>query len=140
MASRKTPPLRRVRGVLVWFDAEGRRVRHGRIERALLRPDRLSLELTTGGQPYRVTLRSHERLLRGTWSRGAGGKETGGPAECRLAPCGETIGRPGRRNLKLEGTWDEDGLWDWVGRLLPIAPAPLAAGRPRGRRAKRGPR
>jgi hypothetical protein len=140
MASRKSPSIRRFRGVLVWFDAEGHRVRQGRIDRALLRPDRLSLELTTGGQPYRVSLQPHERLLQGTWSRGAGAKERSGAAECRLAPCGETIGRSGRRNLKLEGSWEEDGQWDWVGRLLPIAPAPGADRPPRARRPKRRPR
>jgi hypothetical protein len=124
MASRQSPPIRRFRGVLVWFEAEGHRARRGRIERALLRPDRLSLELTTGGQPYTVTLQRHEGLLQGTWSRGAGPREKTGPAECELAPCGETIGRRGDHNLKLEGTWFEDGQWDWVGRLLPIAPPP----------------
>jgi hypothetical protein len=120
MARPDGPPIRRFRGLLVWFDAEGRRVR---------RPDRLSLELTAGGQPYAVTLQPRQGLLQGTWSRGAGTREKSGPAECALAPCGETIGRRGERNLKLEGTWFEDGQWDWVGRLLPIAP-PAGPGRP----------
>jgi hypothetical protein len=114
------PPMRRYRGQLVWFDSEGR-VRQGRIDRAILRPRGLSLELTTGGQPYTVTLEPHEKdLLHGTWSRGAGTKQTSGAAECSLSPCGETIGRPGGDNLKLEGSWYEDGQWDWVARLLPI--------------------
>ena len=42
------PPVRRYRGLLVWFDAEGNRVRQGRIDRAILRSRGLSLEFTTG--------------------------------------------------------------------------------------------
>jgi len=122
MARLDDAPLRRFSGLLVWFDPATSRTRQGRIDRAILRPGTLSLEFMTGGQPYAVTLRHGEkRGLQGTWSRGAGAREVKGPAECRLSPCGETIGQPGRSHLKLEGSWQEDGQWDWVARLVPIA-------------------
>jgi len=123
MARRQDGPLRRYSGLLVWFDPESQRTRQGRIDRAILRPGALSLEFMTGGQPYAVTLRHGEkRRLFGTWSRGAGAREVTGAAECRLSPCGDTIGQPGRSHLKLEGSWQEDGQWDWVARLVPVAP------------------
>ena len=137
MTTKKAPPpIRRFRGMLVWFDAEGGRVRHGRVDRAVLRPKGFTVELTTGGQPYSVTLRPRDKgRFHGTWSRGAGARSTSGAAECRLSPCGETIGEPGRANLKLEGSWHEDVRWDWVARLQPIKPREATI-RPRPRRLR----
>lgn len=125
MATPQDAPLRRYSGLLVWFDPAGSRVRQGRIDRAILRPGGLSLEFTTSGQPYSVVLQPHERdVMHGTWSRGAGVRQASGAAECSLSPCGETIGQAGHENLKLEGCWYEDGQWDWVARLEPLAPRP----------------
>jgi hypothetical protein len=118
MQTSETLPLRRFRGVLVWFDGTAGRVRQGRIDRALLRAQGLSLEVSCEGRSYRVSLRpSGDGSLQGSWSRGTGTQEVSGSAGCRLRACGPFFDDPGEDYLQLTGTWEEDGSWDWVGKL-----------------------
>jgi hypothetical protein len=114
--------LRRYRGVLVWIDANGKRVRHGLINRALRRGQALTVEFTSGGHSYDVSLRpSGEGRYKGMWRRGQGEQQMSGSAECRLTPCGAFLVQRGEVNLKLEGIWQEDGRWDWLAKLRPLA-------------------
>ena len=127
MQTSETLPLRRFRGVLVWIDGEAGRVRQGRIDRALLRAQGLSLEFTCEGRAYNATLRpSGDGSLQGSWSQGLGNDQVAGSAGCRLTPCGAFFGEPGEDYLKLEGIWDEAGSWDWIGKLQLLGPSPEA--------------
>ena len=122
MPTPDTSTLRRYRGVLVWIDANGRRTRHGLVNRALLRRQGLSMEFTTGGHSYDVTLRPGEDgRFEGLWTRGQGTQQMSGAALCRLLPCGAFLVQAGEINMKLEGVWHEDGVWDWVAKLRPLA-------------------
>jgi hypothetical protein len=124
MQTSETFPLRRFRGVLVWIDDAAGRVRQGRIDRALLRAQGLSIEFTCEGRSYNATLRpSGDGSLQGSWNRGLGNDHTAGSAGCRLTACGPLFGDPGEDYLKLEGSWEEDGAWDWVGKLQRLSSA-----------------
>ena len=57
----------------------------------------------------------------GLWTRGQGGQQVSGAALCRLLPCGAFLVQAGEINMKLEGVWHEDGVWDWVAKLRPLA-------------------
>ena len=46
MPTSESPRLRRYRGVLLWIDMNGRRTRHGLINRAVLRQQGLTVEFT----------------------------------------------------------------------------------------------
>jgi hypothetical protein len=106
----------------VWIDANGRRTRHGLVNRALLRRQGLFMEFTSGGHAYDVTLQpSEDGRFEGLWSRGQGDQKLSGKALCRLLPCGPLLVQAGEINMKLEGVWHEDGLWDWVAKLRPLA-------------------
>lgn len=121
MTTAETTPLRRYRGVLVWIDADGKRVRQGLIDHAIMRERGLKIAFTSAGQPYNVTLRPAEsNTLEGMWTRGLEGQLVSGAAQCRVSPCGAFLVQPGRNNLKLEGVWQEDGQWDWVAKLRPL--------------------
>ncbi len=114
--------LRRYRGVLMWIDANGRRTRQGLVNRALLRRQGLVVEFTSGGQSYDVSLRpSPDGRFEGMWTCGQGTQRMSGAAECRLSPCGAFLVQPGEINMKLEGVWHEDGQWDWLAKLRPLA-------------------
>ena len=122
MPTSESPPLRRYRGVLLWIDMNGRRTRHGLINRALLRRQGLAVEFTAGGQSYDVSLHpSADGRFEGLWTRGQGTQRVSGAAECRLSPCGTFLVQPGAINMKLEGVWHEDGQWDWLAKLRPLA-------------------
>jgi hypothetical protein len=120
-----TPPthsLKRYRGLLVWIDADGKRIRHGLIDNAILRQKGLTMAFTRGGHPYTVTLnRGGGDTLEGLWRRGLEGRQVSGAAQCRLTPCGAFLVQPGTVNLRLEGVWQEDGQWDWIAKLRPLA-------------------
>ena len=117
----ETTGLRRYRGVLVWIDADGKRVRQGLIDHAILRGQGLTMAFTSAGQPYNVHLRPGDGdTLEGLWSRGLEGQQVSGAAQCRVSPCGSFLVQPGKNNLKLEGVWQEDGQWDWVAKLRPL--------------------
>jgi hypothetical protein len=121
MSHSDRPPLRRYRGILVWIDRDARRVRQGQIQRAILRARGLSLEFACEGRAYHVVLRpSAGHAFAGTWTQGTGSKQVSGEAECHLSSCGVFFGEPGEHNLKLEGRWEEEGAWDWVGKLQPL--------------------
>lgn len=122
METSETLPLRRYRGVLVWIDGEAGRVRQGHIQRAVLRAQGLTMELTCEGRSYDVSLKpSGDGSLQGSWSRGLGRDQAGGSAGCRLSPCGPFFADPGEDYLRLEGSWEEDGAWDWIGKLQRLA-------------------
>jgi hypothetical protein len=125
MTTSETTPLRRYRGVLVWIDADGKRVRQGLIDHAILRNQGLKIQFTSAGHPYSVTLVPAESdTLEGMWKRGPEGQQVSGAAQCRVSPCGAFLVQPGRNNLKLEGVWQEDGQWDWVAKLRPLPSSP----------------
>jgi hypothetical protein len=125
MPTSDSSTLRRYRGVLVWIDANGKRTRQGLVNRALLRRQGLAVEFTSGGQSYDVSLRpSADGRFEGMWTRGQGTQQVSGAAECRLSPCGTFLVQPGEVNMKLEGVWHEEGQWDWLAKLRPLAAPP----------------
>ena len=118
METSDTLSLRRYSGVLLWIDGDAGRVRQGRIDRALLRAQGLSLEFSCEGRSYNATLKpAGDGSLQGSWSQGLGNDQVNGSAGCRLTPCGPFFNEPGEDYLKLEGSWDEHGSWDWMGKL-----------------------
>jgi hypothetical protein len=122
MTTPETDSLKRYRGLLIWIDADGKRVRHGLIDNAILRKKGLTLAFTRGGHPYSVSLNPGEGdTMEGLWTRGLEGRQVSGAAQCRLTPCGAFLVQPGKVNLRLEGVWQEDGQWDWIAKLRPLA-------------------
>ena len=122
MTDNESPPLRRYRGVLVWIDRNAGRVRQGLIQRAILRARGLTLEFACEGKPYHVSLSpSPDHTFAGKWTQGTGSAQASGEAQCHLSSCGVFFGEPGEHNLKLEGRWEEDGSWDWLAKLRPLA-------------------
>ena len=121
MSTPELSSLRRYRGVLVWIEAGGTHTRHGLINRAILRSQGLTIEVTAGGRSYDVRLHaSRDGFFEGTWTLGTRGRKVDGRAECRLSPCGAFLAEPGEVNLKLEGVWHEGGSWDWIAKLRPL--------------------
>ena len=118
MQTSETLPLRRYRGVLVWIDGDAGEVRQGRIDRALLRAQGLSIEFTCEGRSYSATLRpSGDGSFQGSWTRGTGKQQVSGSAGCHLTPCGSFFDEAGEGYLQLTGAWEEEGSWDWIGKL-----------------------
>ena len=74
-----------------------------------------SLAFTPDGKTLASS--SGDGSLQGSWSEGTGTREASGSAGCRLRACGPFFDDPGEDYLQLTGTWEEDGSWDWVGKL-----------------------
>jgi hypothetical protein len=114
---------RRFQGQLVMFDPHHQRPPRtiAAADRVILRPAELVMDVSIDGEAYSVTLtKSADDVFRGSWTRGVGSVHTQrGNAECRLTPFGDHIGTPddSGRNLRVEGIWQEDGDWRWIGRL-----------------------
>lgn len=113
----------RFQGQLVLFDPHHQRDPRsmGEIDRAILRQGELVMDVSVEGERYSLSLvKSPDDVFRGSWARGNGSVHPEqGQAQCRLTPFSTSIGTPDPdgAHLQLEGTWSEDGVWRWFGRL-----------------------
>jgi hypothetical protein len=124
MTTDETREVRRFKGRTVWTCDRGERDgRHGSIERAILRPQELVMDLTTGTTRYSVRLaRTAEDIYQGTWERQEGGRAFRGVAECSAGSFESVHAVKSNtpddaRILHLNGSWEEEGEWWWVGRM-----------------------
>jgi hypothetical protein len=115
---------RRFTGFCAWFsDGQQQEDRAGSIERAILRPAGLVMDVVTGSERYSVRLDlTGPGIYQGTWASQDAGRMVSGEAECTTGPVIKTLGLGGTAAeepgiLQYQGRWTERGEWLWYGRL-----------------------